>query len=209
MFSLSRVIQRISHKLPHHIRRYLFIPTLVFKKPKMPFDAVFVVGQSKTGTTSMHHFLKRLGCKHMTINKFAQKLYHSKKWWALDIIVSRYNSFDDSPWHRLDLIEHYMKSGKDFRFILTTRNPDAWFNSFVAYFGHKGRDVPREQERRELIEKLLLRHNERCLELSEKYHKPILIIDLSRPGVEKEITTFLGLPDTAEKMPKANQGFRT
>jgi len=52
----------------------------------MPFDAVFVIGPAKTGTTSTRVFLQRNGLRHLTINQFVTKRWMDGDYTYLDRI---------------------------------------------------------------------------------------------------------------------------
>lgn len=195
----------LRHRLKRLKNRSLFRLYETFPKRTMPFDAIFVIGTYKTGTTSMHHFFEGNGLRHLTINTFVKRRYASGDLDYLDFLVTRYHSFDDNPWHKLDVIDRYMRREGDFRFILTTRDPQAWFDSYVRHNLRHRLAPPPSHQRAAFIEQNLVRHNDACRELAARYHRPLLELDVTTAqGPEETILRFVGLPDKGARFPHSN-----
>ena len=154
----------------------------------------------------MHHFLKAIGLRHLSINEIVKKHYFNKNFEYLDLLTEHFHSFDDVPWNRLDVIERYMNSDRNNYFILTTRDPDAWFKSAVSFGKQLGRKVPSEDERNEYIEQTLHRHNQSCRELAALHGKKLLEIDVtSEEDAAAKITSFLGISNRNIPFPHSNK----
>ena len=123
----------------------------------------------------------------------------------LDKLVKCYNSFDDRPWNRLDVIERYMSYPKDFRFILTVRDPNERFDSAVRYCIKLGLKPPTEEQRPQWVERYLL-HNKSCRNFANNYGKKLLEINVIRgKEVGFKIITFLGLKNQNIDFPHINR----
>ena len=196
-------------KVKRGVNRLLFRYNEIVPKRKMPFDGIFVIGTYKTGTTSMHHYFSSIGLRHLTINTEVKRRYANNDWEYLNFLVSRYHSFDDNPWHRLDVVEHFMRQQRDFRFILTVRDQETWFRSFVAHNLRHGYQPPLKEEKSAFTKKMLIDHNSACRKMALRYNKPLLEIELaSEPEPEQRILSFVGLPDRGVQFPHSNRAQR-
>ena len=98
---------------------------------------VFCIGFHKTGTTSLYAALTTLGyrvsgtfCHKMSAEDIAKN--------GASLCIDRMQEFDaaeDMPWPHFyrDLDKAYPGS----KFVLTTRDKDAWFRSIDNHFGHQ------------------------------------------------------------------------
>lgn len=107
-------------------------------------DKIFILGDSRTGTISLHHFLRALGLNaiHYYIPETRQKdpdsQYHEENWKnVMEFInTSGYDAFSDYPTRMFywELSETY----PDAYFILSTRSSvEKWRKSMVSYFGKR------------------------------------------------------------------------
>lgn len=96
---------------------------------------VFCIGFHKTGTTSLYSALTKLGYKvsgtvahHWT----AEQLRENGAKFCIDE-AERYDAVEDMPWPHFfrELDQEYPGS----KFILTLREPQAWFASIDKHFG--------------------------------------------------------------------------
>lgn len=162
-------------------------------RPKFDFDNVFVIGFNKTGTTSANRFLQNLGLKHLSINRHVKARWEKKDYDYLIWLTGRFNSFDDVPWNRNDVIERLMPLDRDSRFILTVRDPDQWFDSYVRFEAR--RFPPAESDRSKMID-FRLERDELCRTLAKKYGRQLLEIDVTRETeANLAIGQFLGFKD--------------
>ena len=188
------------------IRRYRYLGSLMISRPKFDFDNVFVIGYNKTGTTSVNLFLRSLGLRHLTINKHVKSQWKKGNYDYLIFLTKRFNSFDDLPWNRTDVVERLVSLDQDSRFILTVREPNAWFDSWVRFEHSIGRTPPRESQRDEYIQ-VLLQHDEDCRRLvGERNHKFLELELAVEPEPGRKIADFLGLGrEFLPEFPHANR----
>lgn len=187
----------------NEVRRFYRLNT---PKKEIGCDGIFVIGTYKTGTTSMHHFFEKNGLRHMSINTEVKRRHSAGNLAYLDRIVKHYHSFDDSPWNKLDVIERYMKSSKDHRFILTTREPFDWFKSFSSHQVRNGYSKLLKADEESVIQHFLIDHNNTCRKLAKKYNKPLLEVNIAtEKSIERKLLEFSGLKDRGVKFPHSNR----
>lgn len=157
------------------------------------YDKCFVIGLGKTGTTSMHKFLKSHGSKHLTMLDITSKLYKEKQYCQLIKISSKFNSFDDHPWNKLDILEILMKSNDKIGFIYTMRDPNLRFESKKKFNDKRGYRRIFDDDRKKIVD-IYNNHLKSCLKLSKKYNKKILFINVMKDEkVSLAIENYLGL----------------
>ena len=107
-------------------------------------DKVFCISMQRTGTTSVGRFFRDLGFKWAGWPA-DEKNDWSGSWFDGDyeaIFSSsdfrRSNAFEDSPWFLPGFYKILFNRFPKAKFILLTRDPDAWFQSMV---NHSGGDV--------------------------------------------------------------------
>ena len=99
--------------------------------PKRFSSKVFVIGYNKTGTTSVGESLKLLGFKHTSFNKFVwRKLYNEGRIKETLDYMSRYDSADDLPWLKEEMIPILNETFPNSRFIYLTRDEASWKRSY-------------------------------------------------------------------------------
>ena len=197
------LMSKLKKSIKMRFWRYRYKRHFLFPKSEMPFDAVFVIGANKTGTTSTHHFLRDLGLRHLTINEDVKRRYFKNDFAYLDYLTTRFHSFDDVPWNRLDVVEHFMKKDRNFLFILTIRDPNEWYGSFVRFYKKLGRTM--EGDRNYMIEKKA-HHDATCISLAKQNNKPLLIVDVTKDSeAGRKIANFLNVPVKIAKFPHVNR----
>lgn len=100
---------------------------------------VFAIGDNKTGTSSLQAALKYLGYNLCPEKPFYIKdnpyfnLTFQKNWEPILKFTKDYDAFQDKPWNVGDfykvLYEHFPTA----KFILTYRDADDWFDSYVTW----------------------------------------------------------------------------
>jgi len=101
---------------------------------------VFCIGMSKTGTTSIENVLHQLGyrvCNGHWNDNLTNFLISSYKHDDIDEILNIVNYFDafaDAPWGGTLLYQHLAKKYPKSFFILTHRDTDKWYKSFLNMF---------------------------------------------------------------------------
>lgn len=99
---------------------------------------IFGIGWSKTGTTSMEQALITLGynvCrggwKNPTTN-LAIAFALNKDYSRLQRIIQKYDAFFDAPFGGGHLWKHLAQNFPESSFILTVREPEAWYRSLCG-----------------------------------------------------------------------------
>ena len=175
-----------------NIKTYIQINTNPYKNKISNFEKCFIIGMPKTGTTSTSNFLKSYNSKHLTINPFTGRLYKKGNKTRLFEIIDKFNSFDDYPWNKIDIIEETMKMNKNFVYIYTKRDPLERFESDQRYRKARGVIQHDTNKKNEIIKKQM-EHEKRCKLLAKKFKKKILFIDVTtNPNSNKIIASFLG-----------------
>ena len=100
---------------------------------------IFCIGQNKTGTTSLMSALSTLGyklCPEYIMYNFGSvhfKNFQDGKFNETLNLVNRYDAFEDRPWNHTDFYKVLDKTYKGSKFILTTRDVEQWWNSYIKW----------------------------------------------------------------------------
>ncbi len=149
---------------------------------------VFCVGYLKTGTTSVGHALRQLGYRHAS---FQLDLNRSKEVEPILREIEHYDSFDDLPWSREQVIERVISAYPHAKFILTVRDPDRWVESAKRYRRKGVSDV--EQAKRDFIAR-----NDRVRAMLTEAGCDFIELDIATDLKWELLCPFLGraIPDT-------------
>lgn len=96
---------------------------------------VFCIGSNKTGTTSLKSALIRLGFNVASEQKsysYISKV-ENKQYKEIFDLVNQYDAFEDRPWNHTDFYKILDKQFEDSKFILTIRNVDLWWESYLRW----------------------------------------------------------------------------
>ena len=170
-FSLKKKIKRQKN----YLKTVLEVLMPKSKKFRSNFDTVIVIGKAKTGTSLIKDFLKLYGSKHLTINRWVSEKYIQKDYDYLIGLISKYNSFDDKPWNRLDVIEKIMELKYNIGFIYSYRDPNLRFDSMVRYAKKISEPVPTEEMRENSIKSDKI-HKQRVKYYANKFDNKVLFI---------------------------------
>jgi hypothetical protein len=186
---------------------------------------VFGIGWSKTGTTTLGDALRILGFKHgrrhlLADGRGGRGLMARYANGDLDPLIdeaSRYDSLDDWPWMLIysELDEAFPGS----RFVLTTRDPDAWLSSWRNMLEAQ-RSSPDEDERigtlfglpfpdvsdAELVERVA-RHNREVQDHFADRPGDLLVVDWTKGDGWPKLCSFLGVEEPDVPFPHANRGW--
>ena len=174
---------------------------------------VFCLGFQKTATTSVDWVLQDMGYQVSKAYKqpdieFVQKL----KMGDLSEIkqVSKlFDAFQDIPW--FNFYKEFDRWYPGSKFILTTRETNSWWNSFLHYFQTEnyplfefiygaGNPIGKEQLLKERYES----HNRKVVEYFKDRPNDLLVLDVSEDQALEKITSFLGKKSSYTKMPHKN-----
>lgn len=105
---------------------------------------VFCIGTWKTGTTSMGFALNKLiKGKHLGWEDHIRTMYYKNEYDSIKNMSYDYDTFDDTPWNCLDVFPTMFKLHKDSKFVLTTRNENAWISSMIRFYKNDLNKMPR------------------------------------------------------------------
>jgi hypothetical protein len=169
------------------------------------------VGFHKTGTSTLREALKILG----------YRVADNKPGLLIPILEGRYQKVmkklkayqacEDLPWNRLyPVIDQYYPGSK---FILTTRDEEAWYASVTRHIGDlrspmhewlygRGKGVPQEDKAHAL--QVYRDHNEAVRKYFENRPADLLEIDFSSGDGWEQLCEFLGLEIPEVPLPHYN-----
>lgn len=145
----SKIVNRILFfKLARieHLKNLIRSPSLVMnsigrRRADGSAEKVFCLSMQRTGTTSVGKFFRDFGFrwagwpssfKNGWVNSWYEGDYEK-------IFSSLYfkaaNAFEDSPWFMLDFYKILFHRFPKSKFVLFTRDPDAWFQSMLSHSG--------------------------------------------------------------------------
>jgi len=134
---------------------------------------VFVIGYNKTGTTSLGKALKILGYDHSSFNRFVWRAFY-KRGDIQSVIryTSKFESFDDLPWLKEDMIPILDESFPNSKWIYPTREEEAWKRSYTRWSNKMGWVVDEDegwqnyQQHSEFVRSYFSKRQSDILELS-------------------------------------------
>lgn len=154
---------------------------------------VLCVGYVKTGTTSFGAAMRRLGFSHYG---FDRDLEEARSRGDLDRcldLAASFDSFDDLPWHSLDLVAAFRRRFPGSRYVLLERDEAEWLRSYLGFYG--GICTPDEALRR------YRHHRDRVLEVLVG-EPDVLRMDVCAGEGYGKLCPFLGLPAPDEPFPR-------
>lgn len=161
---------------------------LVFRKADYG-PKVFCIGYLKTGTTSVGKAMQSLGFKNSTYNKkLWRKSFPNKDYQTIFKYTAKYDSFDDLPWCKEELIPVLDEKFEGSKFVYMTRDEEGWKNSMKNWTLKNTGEVPD-------LEKAwqdYLTHRKFVLDYFKDRPKDILILSIKDPMGLKKLGEFLG-----------------
>lgn len=95
---------------------------------------VFCIGYNKTGTTSLGKSLGMLGYRNSSFNRIIWRNYYQKgKTKKILHYASKFDSFDDLPWLKEDMIPILDRSFPGSKFIYLERDEESWKKSLYNW----------------------------------------------------------------------------
>jgi hypothetical protein len=156
-----------------------------------------------TGTTTVGKSLQMLGYKHSSFNKKVyRKYYLSSNYSKILDFTAKFDSFDDLPWLKEDVIPLLDKKFPGSKFIYLTREESEWKKSFYNWtFKVTGKypDVEKGWKGYKNHEKFVLNYFKSCSK------EDFIILDVKdKIGFEK-LALFLGKKVIQSSFPNYNQ----
>lgn len=170
---------------------------------RRPGPKVFVIGYLKTGTTSVGESLKLLGYKHTSFNIYVwRKLYLQGRIDDVIDYVSRFDSADDLPWLKEDMIPKLNERFPNSHWIYLTRDETAWKKSFRDWsLYHHSREVDAEKGW-----ETYLKHERFVKDFfkSKISNKNWISLEVNDPKGFQKLADFLGKDAPRPEFPKMN-----
>lgn len=172
---------------------------------------VFCIGFHKTGTKSLAAALEQLGYRVTGPNGSKDPDIALNVQQLVENLVPQFDAFQDNPWPIVfrDLDRRYPGS----RFILTVREPRAWLESALGYFGRKPETPMRKWiygvaspvGNEQIFLERYNRHNRDVLDHFAERPGDLLVMDLAGGDGWEKLCAFLGKPVPAGSFPHAKK----
>ena len=173
---------------------------LLLKSSYVP--KVFCVGFNKTGTTTLGKSFELLGYRNSSFNKNVWRNYYLKG--RIDKVLyytSKFDSFDDLPWLKEDLIPVLDENFPGSKFVYLERNIDDWKNSISNWtFKMKGYYPDLDS----LLDEYN-RHREFILTYFKNRTSDLLILQVDDPKGFEKLSIFLDRPIIADNFSVHNK----
>ncbi|MBT6687189.1 MAG: hypothetical protein HOB05_12755 [Bacteroidetes bacterium] len=179
---------------------------------------VFCLGFHKTGTTSIDFVLQDMGYQVSKYYKQQNKdFYLALQRGDFSEVKKKselYNAFQDTPWYLFykEFDQWYPGS----KFILTTRDSQPWWASFLNYFSFQtnilfkyiyGFSKPTKNKKNIFI-KRFENHNREVVDYFKDRPDDLLVVDVSDEESLKKVCAFLGKNSNYSIMPHTNSKLR-
>lgn len=166
---------------------------------------VFCIGFNKTGTTSLGESLKMLGYRHSTFNEKVWLQYYMNN----DIVkilkyTAKFESLDDLPWLKEDMIPILDRVFPNSKFIYLTRDEESWKKSIYHWTYKMTGKYPH-------IDDCLNEyrgHREFVLNyFKDRSDKDFLSLDIREENGFEKLACFLGKKTALKNFPRYNKTF--
>lgn len=179
----------------HHLK-------LVFRKEQ--YDAkIFCIGYNKTGTTTLGKSLELLGYRNSSFNKKVWREYYKKG--KIDKVLqytAKFESFDDLPWLKEDLIPVLDRTFPESKFIYLERDELSWKNSLQKWsFKMTGKQVDVDEAYSNYMH-----HRNFVLDYFKDFPKDrFIVLNVSDENGLKKLGDFLGIQVPQNYFPHYNK----
>lgn len=165
-------------------------------------DKVFCIGFNKTGTTSLGRSLELLGFDNISFNRRAwRKYYQNKQYDKLIKLMSKFDSADDLPWLKEDMIPILDENFPRSKFIYLDRDEESWKKSIYKWTFKKTGEHP------EIESKLLEFRNHKAFVLDyfkDRHGKDFIRLDIRDPNGFEKLADFLNKESIRNDFPHFN-----
>ena len=191
--------QRIFRKTRRALIRFKY--TRSIPKQDRGYPKVFCIGYLKTGTTSFGVAMIRLGFKHCKFDKEINQWYKNGQIERILNHARYFESFDDLPWNKVDLIFQLDKRFPRSKFVLLLRDESAWLKSFQKHRIEFNR--PKVLSKKAIASYQM--RNKKLKEYFKNRENQFLIMDITAGDGYEKLCPFLGLPVLNEPFPHVNK----
>lgn len=180
------------------MKRHCFTP---FYKKR--YNAkVFCIGFNKTGTTSFGAAMRQLGFRHASFSQQIWGLYKSND--IVDILqyTAKFESLDDLPWLKDDMIPVLDRVFPGSKFVYLERDEQSWMKSMNSWwykiFGeYPDLDAKLEEYRA---------HREFVYDYFKgRSSESFIVLDVRDPEGYTKLGEFLGVPVPSASIPHLNK----
>lgn len=169
------------------------------------YNKVFCVGWLKTGTSSLGIAMKRLGFKHRSFDVDIWLEWYEKG--HIDKVVQyarHFDSFDDLPWNKIEILEKLDKEYPNSKFVLLERESESWFQSFKEFRIRQGKgDIVGDKEKE--IEEYERRNSFIKHYFTGPKENQLLVMNVMAGEGYEKLCSFLELPVLDEPFPHVNK----
>lgn len=175
---------------------------LALRKKKYT-SKVICIGYNKTGTTSLGQSLRMLGYRHSTFDqKVWRKYYKNNQIVKILNYTAKFDSVDDLPWLKEDMIPILDRVFPNSKFIYLTRDEESWKRSLYNWTYQLTGKYPDIDERLNDYRK----HKEFVMNyFHDKPDDQFLILDIKDKKGFKKLAKFLGKKPIQESFPHHNK----
>lgn len=184
------------------VKHRFIVIKMAFKKPNYN-SKVFCIGFNKTGTTSLGKSLEILGYNNSSFNRIVWRKYYANN----DInkilkYTAKFDSVDDLPWLKEDMIPKLDKAFPGSKFIYLTREEESWKKSLYNWRYKTFEEYPDlEKSLKEFRD-----HKRFVLNYFKKRQKnDFMILDIKDKKGFKKLADFLGKTADRESFPHFNK----
>lgn len=180
----------------------LFFEMKVLFSKKSFESKVFCIGYNKTGTTTLGKSLEILGYKNSSFNKKVWRKYYKKG--NIEKVIgytSKFESFDDLPWLKVDMIPILDKKFPGSKFIYLEREEDSWKKSYLNWTFKRTGKFPDPEKGWESY----CKHREFVRGYFENRPEDIIILDVKNEYAFRDLGKFLGRKAPQDKLPHFNK----
>ena len=177
---------------------------LIFPFHKKSYSGkVFCIGYNKTGTTTLGKSFEMLGYRNSSFNKKVwRQFYANKEFNKILEYTSKFDSFDDLPWLKEDMIPILDKTFPKSKFIYLTREEESWKKSFYNWrYKVMGKypDADKAWIAYKKHEKFVYEY------FKDRPSSDFIVLDVRDEKGFKKLADFLGKKTNIEKFPHFNK----
>lgn len=184
------------------LKHRLQLMNLVFKKPNYN-SKVFCIGYNKTGTTSLGRSLEMLGYKNSSYNRIVwRKYYKNREINKILNYTAKFDSVDDLPWLKEDMIPVLDKAFPNSKFIYLSREEESWKKSMYNWRYKTFNEYP------DLVKSLEAYRDHKKFVLNyfkDRPQKDFISLNIRDEKGFKKLAKFLGKESQIEKFPHFNK----
>lgn len=194
-------IKSIIH-LPYIFLRNVYRMCKFYLIPPNYGGKVFCIGYIKTGTTSIGKSLEMLGYRNCTFNDKVWNYYTNNEIEKVIKYAAKFDSFDDLPWLKEDMIPILDKTFPNSKFIYLQRDETSWKASLYNWkhkmYGEYP-DVDKGWSNYKAHEKFVLEY------FQDRPSSEFIILDVRDEKGFRKLSEFLGKPIKTDRFPHYNK----